>query len=49
MKVTAVRQDDTGMVSMKHVEGEKFNFTKLALYVNVKPATIGTRKIVGWF
>jgi hypothetical protein len=48
MKVTAVIHDDTGMVSNKHARGEKFNFTKLAMYVNVKPAT-GSRKILRWF
>jgi hypothetical protein len=49
MKVTTVRKDDTGMVSIKHVGGEKFDFTKLARYVNVKTAKTGTRKILGWF
>jgi hypothetical protein len=48
MKVEAVREDDTGMVSNKHAGGEKFDFTKLAMYVNVKPAT-GSRKILRWF
>jgi hypothetical protein len=47
MKVEAVREDDTGMVSNKHAGGEKFDFTKLAMYVNVKPAT-GSRKILRW-